>query len=243
VSLERESRILARGLVAERAEVLLQVVRDRQEGLLERLRLDALGEMGRWKTVVLKQLDSPPDSECDIAGVYLPKATPPEIGVFGSRSLRRQSFTALHEFGHHLQRTTDMVDQLGDQPDRGRALEEMTCDVFASKILIPDDMAAHHLGIGTPSALQVAALYAAGTASRAAVCVAAVQRLETPGHVILLDDYGIVDFATANQLPRLARGLGQPDAAILKRWSETQRLSAETQTRFTYRDGIQGEAL
>jgi Zn-dependent peptidase ImmA (M78 family) len=243
MTVERESKILARLRVAERVEAMLAIVRDRDPNLLERLRLDAIKEMRTWTTVVLKELQQSPKSECNIAGVYLSEAVPPEIGVFVSLSKRRASFTALHEFGHHLQLYPELVDQLGDQPDRGRVLEEMTSDAFAAKVLIPDDLIAKHLGTGTPTARQVVALWQAGAASRAAVCVAAVQRLESPGHVILLDDYGIVDFSASHLEFPLRRGIGQTEAEVMKLWAQTQRSTVEAKSRFSYRDGTKGQEL
>lgn len=244
MSKQQESRILARTRVAQRVELMLKIINDRDPKVLERLRLDAIGEMSRWKTISIKSLPSEPTSDCGIAAIYLPDAVPPEIGIFASLSKRRASFSALHEFGHHLQTYDALVDELGEQPDHGRTLEEMTSDAFAAAVLIPREAVDTHLGTaGTPTALQIVALYnALRTASRAAVCVAAVQRLESPGHVILIDDYGTVDFAAAHLEPRLSRGI-QPEAEILKAWAASNRRSVEVRTRFTYRDGIQGQEL
>lgn len=244
MSRQQESRILARTRVAKRVELMLEIVNDRDPETLERLRLDALAEMKRWKSISLKTLATAPTSQCGIAAVYLPDEVPPAIGIFASLSRRRASFSALHEFGHHLQTFTELVDELGEQPDHGRVLEEMTSDAFAAAVLIPRKAIDAHFGAaGTPSAIQIVALYEdLKTASRAAICVAAVQRLESPGHVILIDDYGAVDFAASHLEPRLSRGI-QSDAEILKAWATSNRRSVETKTRFTYRNGIQGQEL
>jgi hypothetical protein len=243
VTSQQESRILARGRVAQRVELMLKIMRDRDAGVLERLRTDAIGEMKRWKSLVLKSLDKSPATDCNIAAVYLPDAKPPEIGVFFSLSKRRASFSALHELGHHLQMFAELIDELGEQPDHGRILEEMTSDAFAAKVLITDDQIAKHLGTGTPTVRQVVALWEAGAASRAAVCVAAVQRLESPGHVILLDDYGIVDFSASHLEFPLPRGIGQTYAEVMRQWASTQRSTVEAKSRFSYRDGTRGQEL
>ncbi len=240
---QQESRILARGRVAHRVELMLKIVRDRDAGVLERLRLDAINEMQRWKSIVVKELPQAPATDCNIAAIYLPDEKPPTIGVFFSLSRRRANFSALHEFGHHLQMFPELIDELGEQPDHGRILEEMTSDAFAAEVLIPDAEIAKHLGSGIPTARQVVQLWEAGTASRAAVCVAAVQRLDSPGHVILLDAAGIVDFSASYLEPPLRRGVGQTETAIMKAWATTQRSTVEVRSRFGYRDGIKGQDL
>jgi len=222
---------------------MLQIVRQRDAGLLERLRIDAFSEMQRWSTIRIKKIDQAPSSNCSIAGIYLPDAVPPEIGVLASLSRARTNFSALHEFGHHLQGFPELVDELGEQPDRGRALEEMASDAFAAKVLIPDDLLRRHLGTGTPTAPQVAALHAAGTASRAAVCVAAARQLESPGHVLLIDDYGIVDFSASYIEFPLRRGLAEGDAEVLKKFANSSARAVDAESRFTYRGGAQGPVL
>jgi hypothetical protein len=240
---ERESKILARDLVTDRVARMLDTVHSKDPHVLDRLRLDAIGEMQRWKSISITRLSTAPDSTCNIAGIYVAEANPPQIGILDSVSRRRASFTALHEFGHHLQTSDELVNQLGSQPDRGRALEEMTSDLFAARVLIPDNLINQHLGSGTPTAQQVVGMYEDGTASRAAVCVAAVQRLRSPGHVILLDTDGIVDFSASHIEFPLRRGVAQTDAAVMKAFANRSFQIASARSRFAYRNGAKGPEL
>jgi Zn-dependent peptidase ImmA (M78 family) len=238
-----EPKILARSLVADRVKRMLAIVDGRDPQLRDRLRVDAIGEMRGWTSISIKQLSDQPTTECSIAGVYLADATPPEIGIFATLSRRRANFTALHEFGHHLQTFPELVDQLSAQPDYGLALEELSSDAFAARVLLPEDVVRHHLGVGTSTARQVVELWAAGTASRAAVCVVAAQQLQSPGHVILLDEYGAIDFSSSHIEFPLRRGSIQTDVKVMEAWAGTSRTTAEAKSRFAYRNGTRGPEL
>lgn len=180
---------------------------------------------------------------CSVAGGYFASTTPPSLAVAASVSAGRVAFTLLHEFGHHLQQTQfDLMTALLKQPDGGQALEEAACDAFAADLLLPAADVTSAIGPEGPTADAVAALWATSRASRAAVCVRAAQTLRSPGHVLLLDDNGTVQFDAAHGLPPLRRSSSQADVPLVAQALRTgHRATGEVQLR--YRDGILGQPL
>ncbi|HEX3679941.1 MAG TPA: ImmA/IrrE family metallo-endopeptidase [Galbitalea sp.] len=239
------AHVLARVRVGERAELMLEIAARRSAGVLERLRLDTINEMRSWDDLTLVSLDPAAiDSRCGIAGIYVDTVSPPRIGISRDASRRRAAFTALHEFGHHLQRTEDqLVDQLGEQPDLGRSLEEMSCDAFAAAVLLPRERLTAELDSAIPTAVQVASLWRANAASRAAVCVAASGRLHRPGHVVLLNTDGTVEFSTSYIEFPLRRGGDQSQTEIFRAFAGSSSTAVSARTRFFYRPPYRGPEL
>lgn len=233
------------------------------DGILDRhgLENDPLTELEAWEDVVVRRL--PPainvapsvtlGKECSVAGTYYdPTSTVRAIiAVAESGSSTRDAFTALHELGHHIQRTTpEIADVLADLPiDVTFAVEDRICERFSAALLIPNDIAATVLGTGTPTAADIVALAQRTSASRQAVCVRARENLTVPGMVVLLDDEDVVQIASANGLAPPRRGSDQSNAEIVKRARRRQaeggrnfRITDEDTT-FEYRDGIKSSSM
>ena len=245
MNIDNRSIVRARSLAAARAERLAAIVEDRGTGTLERLRIDALEELGLWTELTIVPLDTLPPTACSIAGIYLPNTKPPRIGIWRAVTRPRAVFTALHELGHHVQANDgDLIDELDAQPDEGAVLEERTSDAFAARVLLPPGLVSEKLGRGTPTAAKVVALWRASGVSRAAACVAAAQQLTSPGHVVLLDESGIVQFSASFGEPPLRRGSDQSTSAIeaARRRSSLHTVTVR-ESRFVYRDGILGPQM
>ncbi len=182
------------------------------------------------------------DSRCSVAGAYIWEETPPVLAVARAASAGRRAFTALHELGHHLQQSDlELAQALATAGARGRVLEDAVCDAFAAGVLLPDELVDEHIPAAGPSVYDVAALHASSSASRAAVCVRAAQRLRSPGHVLLLDYDGSVQFAAAHGLPPVAKGSNQSSAPVIQ--DALGFRTAKGRTRLLYRDSIRGEEL
>jgi IrrE N-terminal-like domain len=170
----------------------------------------------------------------------------PVVAVAQSLSPGRRAFTALHELGHHLQQTSDhLVEALLEQSDDGRALEEAACNSFAAAIAIPGDVVHRHIDEAGPTAHSVASLWQdpAISASRAAVCARAAERLRSPGHVLLLDSDGKVTFGDSYGLPPVRRGSDQSRIALVRDVLADPARVKQGRTAITYRDGISGQEL
>jgi len=157
---------------------------------------------------------SPPGSGCPVDGTYHP-GPPPRILVADDVAPARQRFTALHELGHHLIENDDQLNDM-DISDKDRHDEDI-CNELAGEILLPDAVVSEFLVPGNFEARQVAELYVARPASRAACCVAAARRLRRAGCVILGSADGTVDFVAHHPATawRIARGTPQGDESIL----------------------------
>lgn len=238
-----------RDLAAKQAALMLAAVEKLRPGSAQRLSDDPFAELTRHDGVAVRLVpdshtrSGSSSSECSVAGAYVDDADPPVLAVAASASAGRRAFTLLHEFGHHLQRTVlALSDLLLAQPDRGVALEDAACDTFAAEILLPKTLVDRHIDDRGPTADNVVDLWRASSASRAAACVRAAQRLPSPGHVVLLDDAGAVSFSASAGLPPVKRGSSQ-------RGVETVRVAydgagrATGRTRLRYRDGILGDEL
>jgi Zn-dependent peptidase ImmA (M78 family) len=184
------------------------------------------------------------DAGCAVAGAYYATHEPPIIAVADSTSPGRRAFTALHELGHHLQQSSiTLADTVEAQGDAAAQFEDAACDAFAAAILLPDAVVGEHLPTTGITARDVAALKRHSSASRAAVCVRSAQRLHAPGHVALLDDDGIVQFAAAHDLPRIPRDSDQSEIPVVREALRSSTHVAQGQTRFLYRDRIAGAEL
>jgi hypothetical protein len=144
---------------------------------------------------------------------------PARITVVAAASNGRQHFSALHEFGHSAIRLdTGIHDLFFEEPDGGIQLEEDVCDAIAGTLLIPAEHVDAHFGGTGPTARTVLDLVAATpNASREACCVRAAERLEGPGHVMVLKD-GVAIFTASHSTPfRIRRGTPQGTDGVAAR--------------------------
>jgi hypothetical protein len=238
-----------RHLASAQATAMLTLLDRARPGIARELAGDALAVLTDWSDVQLRLVAevtpaaSGVGTDCSVAGLYIDDQTPPILAVAESTSAGRRAFTALHELGHHLQRNeTDLWPLLEAQPDHGVALEEAACDAFAAAFLLPDELVDTYIGDRGPTAPQIVDLWQASSASRAAVCVRAAQRLRSPGHIMLLDAEGRVSFAASHNLPTPRRDSSQRTVETVR--DALKRAGrAEGRTRIMYRDGIRGEPL
>ncbi|GAB3430172.1 hypothetical protein GCM10027436_02940 [Actinophytocola sediminis] len=228
----------------EQAAAMIQVLERKDPGTVERLRNDPLSVLRTWPGIqLILAAESSAGSGCSIAGRYDDETDPPTLVVGAARSYRRRGFTALHEFGHHLQRTNVELGQtLFTGPD-SEGLEETACDEFASHVLLPDDLVAEAIGTAGPTANDVVDLYVTSRASREACCVRAANMLNGAGAVLLLDSAGTVLFAAPRGLVPPARGSDQSKTPLIEA-ALRQRTSAQRDETFvTYRNGDASEHL
>jgi len=201
--------------LAQASRMLAVLDRD-QPRFSERLLDDPTAAINSLQGVDVVFVDEAAENGCSVAGGYRHDSTPPRIVVTKSASRPRRRFTALHEYGHHLQQNDpDLAGHLLDSP-HGDELEEAACDVFASRVLLPDGLVDEHIPARGPTADSVRGLYETGRASRAACCVRAAERLVGAGAVVLLQSNGTVDFAVSRGLIPPARGSNQSSTAIVK---------------------------
>lgn len=178
------------------------------------MRSDPLGAVLQWEEVEAQlrgEVRNP--GLCNTDGLYQPD--PPRILIAASTSPRRQTFTALHELGHHLAFQHEDIADLLWGPDGDRVGEELA-DAFAAFVLFPDDMIEEVFTQQGPTAQQVADLFTASHASRAACCVAASNLLNVEGYVLVTDLDAAVQYAASAHMPyRLRRGVHQPDGGLI----------------------------
>lgn len=224
---------------------MLEHLDGREAGFRLGLQRDPLGTLGATSDVAVRLVpDTDVGDGCSVAGAYIADNTPPLLAVAASVSSGRQAFTALHEYGHHLQQTEfDLIERSTEQADDGLLLEEAASDGFAAALLLPDKLVSQHVGDRGPTASSVVSLWRASVASRAAACVRAAQALKTPGHIVLLDLEGRVAFASSRDLPPLRRTGDQSGSRIVKDSLGSSRHFAQGETNFAYRDGIRGQEL
>ncbi|WP_188780734.1 ImmA/IrrE family metallo-endopeptidase [Marmoricola endophyticus] len=214
---------------------------------LDRFRTDPCEALDRWPDVALQLVEEPEDAAdrdaCSVAGAYIETGPGgmPVIQVGLAASPGRRAFTALHELGHHLQRTTiDLVEVIWNQ-NAGDLFEDLACDAFAAEMLLPDVEVSRYIDDEGPTTDDIIRLFQAGPASRSAVCVRAAQRLPAPGLVALLTNEGQVFFCSTHNLPPLRRGSNQSADPVLERGLTNGRSSGRGH--FTYRDDIRGQEL
>jgi hypothetical protein len=222
----------------------------RSPGSVDAIRDDPIVWLQAWEELEVRLLASqaaiPDDSpRCDVEGGYRSTEPTPRIGV-GRSSPERMNFTALHELGHHLQRTTDsLLSNLGTRDDVGEALEEAACDNFSAAILMPQGPTEAVLGSGTPAATDVARLWdSLPQVSRQAVVVRAARNLQADGHIMLLDSDGRVEICSSRGAFRLPKGCSQTATAIWGASLRSRSKVAAERTRFSYSNGEQaGEVM
>jgi hypothetical protein len=214
---------------------------------LDRLRAAAYDDLRTWADLDVVERPASDtartiaEGSCDVAGAYLSVAGRPTILV-SVATVARMNFTALHELGHHLQRTDDdLFVRLLESPHTVE-LEEAACDHFAARVLLPEQLVEEHLGGGV-TAQSVAALWRASSASRSAVCIAASRRLLAPGHVLLLEPDGHTVIDANRELPRVRRASDQSRHPVIARALQTGGRTTEGSGSLTYRDSIRGADL
>lgn len=125
---------------------------------------------------------------CDGAYFALPYVTRPTITYLRTPGSRRQHFTLLHELGHHLVRSRELLlSEIADYEGDRDQLEERICDAFAGLVLIPDEVLQSVVGNRRPVAADLRNLFDACQGSREACAVRLAQRLRCDGYVALLD--------------------------------------------------------
>lgn len=238
---------VAPALVAEQVEAMLVELEVRWPAAEARLRQGTVDTLAGFREVVVRSVpESDADAECTVAGAYLSAEIPPVVAVAESLSPGRRAFTALHELGHHLQKTTTgLGSTLLAQPDFGHALEEAACNSFASSLLIPGHLLHRHIGEAGPTAHQIVDLWRDGaiSASRAAVCARAAERLRSPGHVLLLDGRGQVTFSASHGFPPVRRGADQSRIPVVRQTIADPSRAHQGRTAIAYRDEIVGAEL
>jgi IrrE N-terminal-like domain len=197
---------------------MLAVLRASDPELLTSLTADPLAALTTHAGVDLRLVpESDTGAGCTVAGGYLPAEVPPALLVTESLSRRRRAFTALHEFGHHLQQTNidlgvALLDHSADQH-----LEEAACQVFAGRVLLPDELIGPLTPPRGPDATTVAGFYEHSNASRAACCVRAAELLIGGGAVVLYRPDGIVDASASTGVIPPARGSDQSRTPLVVR--------------------------
>lgn len=228
----------------QQAMAILGVLRQLDPTAPERLRIDAINGLGDWPDLRIEFVREIAVGRCSIGGEYR-RATatePATLVVSESASLRRRQFSTLHEFGHHLQRTTMSLLQRLDAAVDPDMLEEAACEVFAAVVLLPDDLVRGIIGHRGPTAADVADLYVRSGASRAACCVRAAEHLHSPGAVFLLDAAGVVNFSVGREMPPPAWNSDQASTALI---AAAMRGAGRAQisTQVLYRTGSRSEQL
>lgn len=227
--------------IAERrtqAEAMVAVVERLHPGALAALRDDPLGEIGTWTDVQLRFCpETGAGDRCSIAGSYDDETEPPTLIIGRAASLRRRGFTALHELGHHLQQTHPELGQRLFTVRDSQALEEASCDEFASQVLLPADQVAVHFGDRGPTATGVVSLIIDSRASREACCVRAANFLVGAGAVLLLDRAGTVVFAAPRGMVPPARGSDQSSCSLVSVALHTNATVERDEVVLTYSTG------
>lgn len=230
--------------VSEQASIMLDVLDELHPGARQALLHDAMSVIGNWNDVNVRIVDDAYSTgQCSVAGGYMEDDAPPTLIIADSASTRRHGFTVLHEYGHHLQRTSSALwSAFTGQADGGFAFEEAACDRFAALMLMP----AERLTVADSSGVtadDVVRWFGESRASRSALCVHAASRLTAPGHVVLLDAQGGVCFAAAHSLPPPRRGSDQSRVALVGQALSSTAGRATGKLRWVYRDGIFGDEL
>jgi len=214
---ERTERIRARLDAEPLASRMLEELHARYDDL-DGLTEDPLHWVDCCADVALVLDEGAVAIEHGVFGRYNADYSVPRIIVAARQGRPRQQFTVLHEFGHHLLRTTSaFADELVTRGDFGTALEERACDVFAARVLIPENKVADLLGTGVPTAAAVIEAWAnLPTASMNAVMVRAIANFDTEGYVLFLDENGVVVSCVVRDTPPVAVGSDQSATTIWK---------------------------
>lgn len=239
------SYVPGRHQVTAQAEAAMAALEARRPGAAALLSHDPISELETWEDVDIERIESIPDQEgCEVAGSYRRTPQGAVLTIVRALSAARERFTVLHELGHYIQRTNRVTARsLAAEPSRDRQLEERACDEFAARILLPDETVSLHIAASGSTAASVVRLMRSVSASRSACCVSAARRIPAPGHVLLLDEHGVLLFAASVGLPRPAR-LSDQSRCTLIHQALGGRTARVADARVSYRDGDWlGEAL
>lgn len=215
----KQPQSVIRAAGAKQAKAMLAVIAAKEPGLAAQLTDAALPVLSSRGDVQVQWLPRGSSGTCSVAGTYDPKTAPPTLWVQHAMD-RREAFTVLHEYGHHLQQTVDfdLAVTIAEHPE-GDRFEEAACESFAALVLLPED----RIGPLTPakgaSAETTRAYYEASQASRTACCIRALGTLQGGGIVAVLDDQGVVTFAEST-LPGVfqpAKGSDQSGTALIRK--------------------------
>lgn len=127
---------------------------------------------------------------CSCDGFYIPEpyAPSPTILYAPTPRSRRESFTLVHELGHHLIRLDDgLLSAIADADEGRDRIEERICDAFAGRVLIPDDSVRVILNGEHPRAAHVTQLFNSCNGSLEACVVRLAEHLPCDGYIALLD--------------------------------------------------------
>jgi len=232
--------------VVAQARRMLEALDAQVPGAADRLHAGALDELDTWSDVQVRLVpDITIGTRCSVAGGYVHSTRPPTLTVTESLSRRRQQFTALHELGHHLQKTSVAL-ALAVRRQRGHSdkFEDAACDMFASLVLIPDAMLPPRPDGRSPGAADVVVLFERTQASRAACCVRMAEMLGTHGVVAVLDATGTVSFAAAHgEIYPPARGSSQADTPLVRAALRRGANAQVDATHLQYRSGSTSDQL
>lgn len=215
-------------------------------GAARRLHADALTELRSWPEIQVRQVpDAQAQERCSVAGGYLHFTNPPTLTVTESLSSRRQQFTALHELGHHIQKNNSrLAVAIRRQPADKEVFEDAACDMFASLVLLPDEMLSPRIDGRSPNAADVVDLFNRTQASRAACSVRIAEQLGTHGVVTVLDAAGTVSFAAAHgEVFPPARGTSQANTPLVAAALNAGQSARSDATYLQYRGGHRSELL
>ncbi|RBY81690.1 hypothetical protein DQ238_06605 [Geodermatophilus sp. TF02-6] len=233
--------------VVKQARLTLERLKAAHPGAAQRLHTDALSELESWTEVQVRRVpDAEAQARCSVAGGYVHSTVPPTLTVTESLSPRRRQFTALHELGHHLQKhDSRLAIAVRRQPADKEAFEDAACDMFASLVLLPDEVLALRADGRSPSAADVVDLFERTQASRAACCVRIAEQLGTHGVVTVLDSTGTVSFAAAHgdEVFPPARGTSQAHTPLVGAALCQGRSARVNDTYLQYRGGHRSELL
>lgn len=239
---ERANRIRARLDAEPLAIRMLQELRERY-GDVDALAGDPLHWIDVCPDVALVLDDSTTLLEHGVYGRYDAEPVTPRIIVATQQSRGRQQFTALHELGHHLLRTTTtFADELAERDDFGAALEERAADRFSALVLIPEAVVAPLLGEGVPTAAAVISAWAHLPAvSMQAIMVRAIANFSSEGYLILLDADGRVLSCVPRDAPPVAVGSDQ-SATTIWRNVTARDVATASDTRFQFQGVTHGDS-
>ena len=174
---------------------------------------------------------------CSVYARYDGESKPPRVFLSPSLNYRRDNFTVLHEYGHHLQQTDrkwSLSVLAGLSPYERWLVEERVCDGFAASCLLPEQFVQQYLASGSVvDAVALREMYRDSSASRAACSARAVNRCADQA-ILVLDDRAEVFYSfSSGDMFGPGRGAGQPDVSVgvdraRQRGEDSYRLAAQT---------------
>lgn len=230
--------------IAGLAEALCVAADESWPGFREQARVDAI-EATHCLGVTLSFVDRQSlPAKCSVAAYY-DKARK-HVTVARALSVRRQSFSALHEGAHHLLTTmvglnSGVAEVLYAMTDGGKELEEDVAEAFAARLLLPEREVSPLIGPEGIDAAAIVRLFGGTAASREACAVWAADRLPAPGYVIVAETDGTVRFAArAGDSFPIARDTPQPRTPLARAGQIGRARSVDS---LYYRSGVQTDPL